>query len=677
MRLASAYAQKTREVKTLLDSLPAFAFMKDSDFRYVAVNQVFCEALGQSAQELIAKTDFDLFPEIVAQRFVERDREVLRGRSTLRHEETVDINGRLRTMLVIKAPVLDPNGTPTGLIGVGFDITERKRIEQEHTRLAAALESAGEAVLITDTEGTIQFVNPAFERLTGYSSNEAIGRNPRILKSGYHGAEFYREMWQTLARGQVWQGTIRNRKKDGSLFDADQTLAPVQDREGKTNSYVGVVRDITERKRMVESLQRAVMVKVEFTSMVSHELRTPLTAIKEAIDVVADRTAGPVNRQQTEFLALAKRNVDRLHRLINDTLDFSKLERGDFRLVLGPHDLNALTGEIVMQQRLAAQKQGLRLEISVEEGLPPVRLDPDRVSQVLINLIGNAVRYCDGGWIEVSTRRGEGEDVVVKVQDSGPGIPEDTLEHIFEAFVQLSTGPGRRSGGTGLGLSISKKLVELHGGRIWVESEVGRGAAFNFTLRLHEEPVERSQRVTKSKVLIVDDEEDVVAALQFRLATAGYEVLAASNGAEALEVLKREAVDLVLADFMMPEINGLELTRLVKANPNWFETRIVLFSCNSEPEFRKRALELGALDYLPKTDGANSIVARVYEILSPEAKDPSPLAGRPSSEQNLGESALGEQLRALSRSLEDMLHLAQMDQDIPSTTQYALVSRAE
>ena len=335
-RLASAYAQKTREVTTFLDSLPAFAFMKDSDFRYAAVNQVFCEALGRSPEDLISKTDFDLFPKIVAQRFVERDREVLRGRSAIRHEETVDINGQLRTVLVIKAPVLNPNGTPTGLIGVGFDITERKRIEQEHTRLAAALESAGEAVLITDTDGTIQFVNPAFERLTGYSRDEAIGRNPRILKSGYHGAEFYRKIWETLGRGQVWQGTIRNKKKDGRLFDADQTLAPVQDREGKTNSYVGVVRDITERKRMVESLQRAVMVKVEFTSMVSHELRTPLTAIKEAIDVVADQTAGPVNQHQAEFLALAKRNVDRLHRLINDTLDFSKLERGEFRLGVGP-----------------------------------------------------------------------------------------------------------------------------------------------------------------------------------------------------------------------------------------------------------------------------------------------------------------------------------------------------
>ena len=125
---------------------------------------------------------------------------------------------------------------------------------------------------------------------------------------------------------------------------------------------------------------------------------------------------------------------------------------------------------------------------------------------------------------------------------------------------------------------------------------------------------------------------------------------------------------------MMPEINGLELTRLVKANPNWYATQIVLFSCNSEPEFRKRALELGAVDYLPKTGGANSIVARVYEILSPETKEPSPLAGHSLSESDLGESALGEQLRALSRSLTDMLHLAQMDKDIPQTTQYALNS---
>ncbi len=216
--------------------------------------------------------------------------------------------------------------------------------------------------------------------------------------------------------------------------------------------------------------------------MVSHELRTPLTAIKEAVDVVADGTAGEVNKTQADFLTLAKRNVDRLHRLINDTLDFSKLERGEFNIEFGPRDLNALVAETVAQQRLAAGKQGLRLELALDGRLPPVRMDPDRISQVLTNLIGNAIRYGESGWIEVVTTR-SGDEVVVRIQDTGPGIPEDKLNNIFDAFVQLSTGPGRRSGGTGLGLAICKKIIELHGGRIWVESEVGEGSAFSFSLR--------------------------------------------------------------------------------------------------------------------------------------------------------------------------------------------------
>ena len=292
-------------------------------------------------------------------------------------------------------------------------------------------------------------------------------------------------MWSKLVRGEVWRGMLMNRKGDGSIFEADQTIAPVGDDSGRIGGYVAVARDITERKRMVETLLRAVMVKTEFTSMVSHELRTPLTAIKEAINVVEDGTAGPLNKHQADFLALARRNVDRLHRLINDTLDFSKLERGDFHLELSLHDLNALMREVIQQQRLAAKKHGLQLEQSLDDSLGQVRLDPDRISQVLVNLIGNAIRY-GGGWIEVTTRK-TGDEAVVKVQDSGPGIPAQKLEHIFEAFVQLSTGPGRRVGGTGLGLAICEQIIELHGGRIWVESEVGKGSAFYFALRLTDE----------------------------------------------------------------------------------------------------------------------------------------------------------------------------------------------
>jgi PAS domain S-box-containing protein len=349
--------------------------------------------------------------------------------------------------------------------------------------LATALESAAEGIFVTDTVGTILYVNPAFAKITGYTAEEAVGHSPRLLRSGQHDAPFYEEMWSTLAAGKVWQNTITNRRKDGQLFDADLTIAPIRDHEGRTTNYVAVERDVTERKRMIEALERAVMVKSEFTSMVSHELRTPLTAIKEGIAVVEDGTAGPVNRQQAHFLALAKRNVDRLHRLINDTLDFSKLERGEFRLNRSSNDLQALVRDIVLQQQLPAEKQGLRLSLLAEEELPALPLDPDRISQVLTNLISNAIQYCPKGQIEVVTGR-RGDEAVVQVRDNGPGIPTDELENIFNAFTQLSTGPGRRVGGTGLGLAICQRIVELHGGRIWAESEIGHGAAFLFTLPL-------------------------------------------------------------------------------------------------------------------------------------------------------------------------------------------------
>ena len=176
----------------------------------------------------------------------------------------------------------------------------------------------------------------------------------------------------------------------------------------------------------------------------------------------------------------------------------------------------------------------------------------------------------------------------------------------------------------------------------------------------------------KTRVLIVDDEEDVIAALQFRLATAGYEVVTASNGAAALDVIRTTDVDLVLADFMMPEINGLELTRLVKSDAKLCNVKILLFSCNTEPEFRRRAIELGAIDYLNKSDGANSIVSRVRDVVSPEK----PTAGQddPASAGIARETALRSQVRALAQNLTDVLHLAQMEKDVPRSTQYAIDS---
>jgi two-component system alkaline phosphatase synthesis response regulator PhoP len=180
--------------------------------------------------------------------------------------------------------------------------------------------------------------------------------------------------------------------------------------------------------------------------------------------------------------------------------------------------------------------------------------------------------------------------------------------------------------------------------------------------------------VEKTKILVVDDERDAVSALQFRLEKAGYEVLTAEHGAAALDVLRDKKVDVILADFMMPELNGLELARMVKANPNWFETRIILFSCNTDPEFRRRALELGALDYMAKTEGYGSIIQRVGEVAAPTRPGPKAVIDAAAAEDSPEETAYSEQLRSLARSLVDVLHLAGLDQRLPDAARYALGS---
>lgn len=493
-RLTRAFAQKIRELDALLDSLPAMAYLKDREQVYSGVNQQFCTAVGRPRSEVIGRTDEDLFPPYLAEHLRRNDRKTLEQKATIEVEERLAIGGEERIIMVVRAPTLDATGAATGLVGVGVDITERKHMEERLQLLAAALDAIAEGVVLTDAAGDISWVNSAFEQVTGHRPRDARGETLRLLLPPAGGDSLFERLQETIGHEETWKASFANERPRGGRYICQQAVSPVRGPEGAVQGFVGVVADVTEQHRLAESVHRAALIKNEFTAMVSHELRTPLTAIKEAVEVVEDGTAGPLNDHQSEFLALAKRNVDRLHRVINNTLDFSKLERGEFDM--SPRDgvdLLNLLKEMQAQYAMSAKAAGVQIQIESPSRIPPMTLDPDRLCQVLTNLIANAIRYGGPGIVTMRTELGT-DEVVVEVRDNGPGIEAEQRERIFSPYVQLSTGPGRAVGGTGLGLAISKRIVDLHGGRIWVDSAPGGGASFFFALPTRHRAVAPDQR---------------------------------------------------------------------------------------------------------------------------------------------------------------------------------------
>ncbi|MEW5895537.1 MAG: PAS domain S-box protein [Candidatus Omnitrophota bacterium] len=500
------------------------------------------------------------------------------------------------------------------ILSVGTDITQRRIMEEDLLRLSHALEQSQNIIVITNTQGDIEYVNPKFSEVTGYERGDALGKNPRILKSGELSQAVYERLWNTITTGGTWRGEFHNKKKNGELFWERGTISPVKDKTGKIINYLAVKEDITQEKRLAQDLQKAfgrlkemeriinltnaivfmwspgengrvkfvsenirilgirpenfynygmkiqdiifdddraaametirqninskrlefsqqyrvkgsdgkirwfeehsfvaytknqpesiqgvvfditdrkiaeermieaVNMKSEFISIVSHELRTPLTAVKEGINIVYEGETGDLNEEQKKFLAIAKRNVDRLGTLINDVLDYQKLDMGKLNFYREEVDVRALVIEVKHSMEILAQNKGLALNMILPEGeIPKVYVDPGRIIQVLNNLVNNAIKFTDGGrvTIEVAERP---EGIQVFVRDTGIGIRPGDMHKLFQTFSQIRSGSERSSGATGLGLAISKKIIDFHGGSIWVESVFGKGSAFTFIL---------------------------------------------------------------------------------------------------------------------------------------------------------------------------------------------------
>ncbi len=377
---------------------------------------------------------------------------------------------------------------------------EDLRANRDHYRkLTRAVEQSPASVVITDTEGKIEYVNPKFTEVTGYSKEEVIGKNPRILKSGDIPSGYYKEMWQTIKAGNEWQGEFLNRRKDGSTFWEIASISPIVGDDEQITAFLAVKEDVTEEKRQAERLleakeeaERANRAKSSFLAVVSHELRTPLNGIIGPCQLALENARDPEDREMLETALTSSKQL--LH-LIERILNFAEIESGSVGVTPEEVDLREWVASTVLDHSAAAAEKGIGIGLSPDSSFPRNFVsDPAVLRQVLLNLVENAVKFTEKGQVSV-TVRAEGKEVAVAVADTGCGITPGTRDAIFGLFNQGDMSVRRTHEGIGLGLSIAKVLTERLGGRLQVESEPGKGSVF--TLRLPREMRERRNSFTR------------------------------------------------------------------------------------------------------------------------------------------------------------------------------------
>ena len=478
-------------------------------------------------------------------------------------------------------PVKDEAGRVVLLIPEGRDITDRKRAEEAHARLATAVEQAAEAIVITDTSGTILYVNPAFEKTAGYTRQEAIGQNPRILKSGKHDSAFYRQMWDSLARGKVWSGRIINKRKDGALYEEEMSISPIRDSAGRIVNYVAVKHDVTQEIALEEQLRQVQKMESigQLAGGVAHDFNNILTVIQGNASLLLD-----VKGLSEGDVDLAKQIVNAAERaagLTRQLLVFSRKQ------AMQPDhlNLNQVVGNMTkMLQRILGEDVALRSDYSPT--LPLVFADAGMIEQVLLNLAVNARDAMpDGGRLIIVTASKTidreyvqqnpdatlGQHVCLSVSDTGYGIAPENLSHIFEPFF-TTKGVGK---GTGLGLATAYAIIKQHRGWIETDSQVGKGTTFRIYLPADKDASARQKTTAVTLelprgdevILVVEDEQAVRLLVGNLLQRCGYTVLLAVSGIEALNLweLHKDRIQLLLTDMVLPDgMMGRELAERVK-----------------------------------------------------------------------------------------------------------------
>jgi PAS domain S-box-containing protein len=621
--------RESRESYRLLVDLSPDGILAGSDGKVVFANRAAAEILGaKSSEDLIGRSALDLihpdYHDIVKRR-MERMAE-LGEPQPLMEEKYLRLDGTPVDVEVAAVPV--PHKERKLIQAIFRDISSRKKAQEEQRRLVTAVEQAAEIIEITDADGTIVYVNPAFEKTTGYSREEAIGNNPRILKSGMHDSKFYEQLWSAITAGGVWTGRIINRKKDGTLFEEEATISPIKDDSGKIVNYVSVKRDVTREVSLQKQLLQAQKMEAVGTLAggIAHDFNNLLQVTLGYTELLLQQK----NEDDPEYADLMKifHATTNGAELVQRLLTFSrKVEPKPV-----PLDLNR---QVLHVEKLLRRTIPRMIEIGLDLSgdLARVNADPTQMEQLLMNLAVNARDAMpDGGKLIFTTRNvpiydedcalnvsgKPGHCVLLSVSDTGHGMDRRTIEHIFEPFYTTKE-LGR---GTGLGLAMVYGIVQQHGGFIRCESQVGRGATFKVWLPAIAPDFDWDDSETGSMpefgaetILVVDDEESVRELADRILTRAGYRVIRAPDGIEALKLFDegKAPIQLVILDLIMPQMSGGEcLKELLKRRP---QVKVVVATGYSGDDSTTECLEVGAKGFVGKPFRIKELLHEVRRVL--------------------------------------------------------------
>ena len=610
-------------VDVFLNTSSDIICIMDVKGRFKYVNNSFIEITKHLESELLIKTFFDFLDPKETLSISKKINSLSKENQKISFVSKYLGQNKLYRTISWKMVYLKKDNT---LFTIGKDITEENTLAKEVENIKMALDESA-IVAITNQKGIITYVNDKFCEISKFSRTELIGKDHKIINSGYHSKGFIKDLWQTIATGKIWKGEIKNLAKDGSHYWVDTTIVPFFNDKGKPIQYIAIRADITEKKKVEEDLidakkiaENSVRVKEEFLTNMSHEIRTPMNGIIGFTDLLLETN---LNSEQNEYLDRIKKSSNTLLVLTNDILDLSKLESGKLLFESIEFDLIDLIDQVMKMVEHSAKRKGIELSLFIDSKCPRyIKGDPTRLNQILLNLINNAVKFTEEGEVNIYVKpKIEKDDLIpitFKIEDTGIGMSTEAQKIIFDSFTQARSDTTRKYGGSGLGLAIVKMIVDQRKGEIHLDSKLGKGTTFTITIPFDkcikkqvdaggnsllgtEDKKPNNFSLKHLKILLVEDNLMNQALAKSRLNSWNCKIDIADNGKIALEKLENTLYDLILMDIQMPEMDGYEATkRIRKLKPPICNIPIIAMTADASSNDEEKSLKTGMNDYISK-----------------------------------------------------------------------------